>query len=1073
VAGAGTTWTNNSTTVGGSGTGTLTILDNSSVSDVVSFIGNNAGSTGTVTVAEASTWTSTILMLVGGAGTGTLNVATGGLVISGNGTLGGNAGSSGTATLTGSSFWVIGTDLRVGSSGSGTLNILSGSTVNSGNTTIAENAGATGRMTVDGAGSALTYAGGLLRVGAGGNGSLTLQNSGVATGESAQIGAAAGSTGTVTVNGVGSVWTNTNTISVGEAGNGTLNLLNGGAVTNATSVIAGQAGSTGTATVSGPGSTWTTTGVFFVGPSGNGTVNILNGGTITSAISGIGVNAFSFGHVTVDGPGSRWNISNTLEVARNGTGSLTVQNGGAVTVSPPIFIAANAGSSGAVTVTGTSSTLATGSTSVGTSGMGALSILNGGTVVDTVGIVAHNAGSVGTATVSGAGSRWTSTSGSTVGFSGNGALTITGGGTVTTGSAQIGLNAGSTGQVKVAGNGSTWTTNDLVVGDRGNGTLTIRDGGAVNSTFLILGTFPGGTGTLNIGAAAGAAAAAPGSLNASELVFGNGTGQIVFNHTGTNYAFTPTVSGLGTVRVESGSTNLTAINTYTGNTIVNGGTLLVNGSIASSALTTVNAGGTLGGTGFVGNTSISGGTLSPGNSVGAITIQGNLVLTAASTYMVEVSASGADRTNVTGTATLGGARVAVNFDGGSNQRYTILNAAGGVTGTFGSVAANNNVIATLSYDANDVFLNFESTLGAGTWLNPNQQAVAAAINTAFNTGSLLPTGFGSVFSLTGTNLANALSQLTGEAATGTQQTTFDAMDKFISVMTDPFMGSRAGGAPEVGATGYADENAALANAAMRKGRIPAEQDPYAAMARKAPPLAVFAQRWSVWGRGLWRHAVVRRQRRCRLERRHRTHLWRRGGLRLSSFTGHSDRLRARRRRHQIRSRERARRRTLRDVPGRHLRQALYGSCVSRRSPCLWLAGYHRRPHCPSEQLSRQLRRECALGPARGGLSLRIRLGRPHAICGWTVHDLLPARVCRADGGRHQHLRPLLCREGRHRVTHRARPARRHVDCHARCDRHATRSRGLGAQLQHRPQHQCDLPDAACVGLRRQRSGTGT
>ena len=76
---------------------------------------------------------------------------------------------------------------------------------------------------------------------------------------------------------------------------------------------------------------------------------------------------------------------------------------------------------------------------------------------------------------------------------------------------------------------------------------------------------------------------------------------------------------------------------FTGNTTVNAGTLAVNGSIASSALTTVNAGGTLGGNGTVGNTTINGGTLSPGNSIGTLTVQGNLVLTAAASYMVEVS----------------------------------------------------------------------------------------------------------------------------------------------------------------------------------------------------------------------------------------------------------------------------------------------------------------------------------------------------------------------------------------------------------------------------------------------------
>ena len=143
--------------------------------------------------------------------------------------------------------------------------------------------------------------------------------------------------------------------------------------------------------------------------------------------------------------------------------------------------------------------------------------------------------------------------------------------------------------------------------------------------------------------------------------------------------------------VEAGTTSLTANNTYSGNTTVNGGTLLVNGSIANSN-TTVNAGGTLGGTGIVGNTTINGGTLAPGNSIGTLTVQGNLVFTAASTYMVEVDRQPApDRTNVTGTATLGGATVSANFATGSYvaKRYTILNATGGVSGTFNALVNTN------------------------------------------------------------------------------------------------------------------------------------------------------------------------------------------------------------------------------------------------------------------------------------------------------------------------------------------------------------------------------------------------
>ena len=127
----------------------------------------------------------------------------------------------------------------------------------------------------------------------------------------------------------------------------------------------------------------------------------------------------------------------------------------------------------------------------------------------------------------------------------------------------------------------------------------------------------------------------------------------------------------------------------------------MNGSIASSALT-VNAGGTIGGNGTIGNTTINGGTLSPGNSIGTLTVQGNLVLTSAAAYLVEVSPTNADRTNVTGTASLAGTVQAVFGPGSSFARtYTILSAAGGLGGTrFNSLTTTNlpaDFAASLSY----------------------------------------------------------------------------------------------------------------------------------------------------------------------------------------------------------------------------------------------------------------------------------------------------------------------------------------------------------------------------------------
>lgn len=87
-----------------------------------------------------------------------------------------------------------------------------------------------------------------------------------------------------------------------------------------------------------------------------------------------------------------------------------------------------------------------------------------------------------------------------------------------------------------------------------------------------------------------------------------------------------------------------------GATTVNGGTLVVNGSIANSSGVALNAGGTLGGSDTVPSVTVAGGTLSPGNSRGMLTIDGDLTLDAASAYRAELQGPLADRIVVTGTA---------------------------------------------------------------------------------------------------------------------------------------------------------------------------------------------------------------------------------------------------------------------------------------------------------------------------------------------------------------------------------------------------------------------------------------
>jgi outer membrane autotransporter protein len=293
----------------------------------------------------------------------------------------------------------------------------------------------------------------------------------------------------------------------------------------------------------------------------------------------------------------------------------------------------------------------------------------------------------------------------------------------------------------------------------------------------------------------------------------------------------------------------------------------VDDSIASSSLTTVNSGATLGGSGTVGATTIlSGGTLAPGPSAtpGTMTVAGNLAFQSGALYVVQVNPTTASTTNVSGTASLAGT-VQANFLAGSfvERSYTILTAAGGRSGTFDALTISGlpaNFRASLSYPDNTAVLNLTAQLvpppnpptpptppGPPTPAVPppptftvNQLNVGNAIDNFFNNGGALPSTFLPLFGLTGGNLTNALSQLSGEAATGAQKVAFQLTDQFLNLMLDPFVDGRSGiGGADHSALGFAPEREAMS---------PEIALAYASVL-KAPPkaLPVYEPRWTVWG----------------------------------------------------------------------------------------------------------------------------------------------------------------------------------------------------------------------------------
>jgi uncharacterized protein with beta-barrel porin domain len=312
--------------------------------------------------------------------------------------------------------------------------------------------------------------------------------------------------------------------------------------------------------------------------------------------------------------------------------------------------------------------------------------------------------------------------------------------------------------------------------------------------------------------------------------------------------FSGTIGGRGGLTLAAGREMLSGANTYTGETVINGGQLNVTGSTASSRLTRVNNSGTLVGTGTVGNTTIANGaTFAPGNGTpgSSMTVAGNLAFQSGALYLVALNPATSTFASVSGSATLNGGAGAAFLSGNYvAKQYTILTAAGGVNGTFGSfntLNIPNGFKSTLSYDANNAYLNLALIfVPPPSGLNANQQSAANAIVGFFNANAGIPLVFGGL-------TPAGLTQISGEVATGTQQTTFDAMGLFMGLLTDPFIAGRgdtvSGGAS---APQFAEES----DAANGNARSKSERDAYAAVYRKAPMLAdPFTHRWSVWAAG--------------------------------------------------------------------------------------------------------------------------------------------------------------------------------------------------------------------------------
>ena len=359
------------------------------------------------------------------------------------------------------------------------------------------------------------------------------------------------------------------------------------------------------------------------------------------------------------------------------------------------------------------------------------------------------------------------------------------------------------------------------------GTITVAVGGTVHDDLNNAGT------VTNAGAYVANVAGNTGTITNNATWTGNvlSSTSTIVNNVGATW--TGAINNAGTF------TNGGAI---TGTFTNTAGIATNNGSI-SGAVTV--SGGTFKGNGSTGGLTIgSGAVFAPGNGTPSTsaTVNGSLAFSSGAFYQVAINPATASFTTVTGAAKLGGASVQAFFGSGSYvaKQYTIVSAAGGLGGsTFGSQVDTNlpsGFKSSLSYDAGHAYLDLALAFVAPQTggLSPNQSNVGNALINYFNSNGGIPLVYGGL-------TAGGLTQASGETATGSQQTTFDAMTQFMNVMSDPFV---AGRGDATGASGGASGYAAQAYAAS-----PSPGGALAAIATNTHPVVPFEARWSTWAAG--------------------------------------------------------------------------------------------------------------------------------------------------------------------------------------------------------------------------------
>lgn len=225
-----------------------------------------------------------------------------------------------------------------------------------------------------------------------------------------------------------------------------------------------------------------------------------------------------------------------------------------------------------------------------------------------------------------------------------------------------------TGQINV-----TTDVNNSNVSQRGGDFRISNSSGYANATLnlgnLVYAYHTSSSTTINVGALSGVAGS----------VLSGGAWNVGGKNLDTTFA--GNITGTSVTKSGTGTWTLTGTNSYTGATTISGGTLMVNGNAApAKGNVTVNASGTLAGTGSVGGNVTVNGRLAPGNNtIGTFTATNNVTFNSGGTAFLEINkaAGTRDLLGVGGTLTYNGTLQVTNLSGAlvSGDSFKIFDAA--------------------------------------------------------------------------------------------------------------------------------------------------------------------------------------------------------------------------------------------------------------------------------------------------------------------------------------------------------------------------------------------------------------